>query len=154
MPQRWIPDRRYFAELARPWKLATFAIAMALLLYGALNFGIGDWDVGVTLIMGTLTYATAPWVVDTLVRTVRERPRGWPIALPVAIAITWFVVDGAYLAWHGLVGNPVFREDNAHASTPIYLMAGFFWAYRGSLRELWLNLRRVTRREAHARDDP
>jgi hypothetical protein len=142
----WLPDRAYFAELLRPWKLATFAIAMALLLYGAVEFGIGDWDVGVTLIMGTLTYATAPWVAQTFVRTVRERPRGWPFALLVALAVAWLVIDGVYLAWHLAVGNPIYREDNFRASTPIYFMAGLFWLHRGSVRQLVDDVRALRRR--------
>ena len=141
----WLPDRRYFAELARPWKLATFAIAMALLLYGALNFGIGDWDVGVTLIMGTLTYVTAPWVARALIRAVREHPPGWSFATLVALAIAWLVIDGVYMAWHLIAGNPIYREDNFRASTPIYFMAGLFWLYQGSLRELVANLRALRR---------
>ena len=69
---RWLPWRAELAELARPWKLATFAIAMALLLFGALYMHVGDWDVGVTLLMGTLTYATAPTVVRTNCRRTRS----------------------------------------------------------------------------------
>jgi hypothetical protein len=114
---------------------------MGLLLYGAVEFGIGDWDVGVTLIMGTLTYVTAPWVVGVLIGVVRERPRAWPLATIAALAVAWFVVDGVYLAYHSMVGNPIYREDNLRASTPIYFMAGVFWLYRGSLRELVANMR-------------
>ncbi|MFO1494326.1 MAG: hypothetical protein U1F26_06665 [Lysobacterales bacterium] len=136
-----IPDRAALRELKRPWKLATFAIAMALLLYGALNFEIGDWDVGVTLLMGTLTYALAPSGARALARALRER--SLPAALDgvIALALAWFVIDGAYMAWHLSVGNPIYRADNAMASTPIYGMAGLFWLYRGSLRELLANLR-------------
>jgi hypothetical protein len=136
----WLPDRADLVELARPWKLATFAIAMGLLLYGAVEFGIGDWDVGVTLVMGTLTYVTAPWVVRTLVRVVRERPAGWLMATAAALVVAWFVVDGVYLLYHSLAGNPIYREDNIYASTPIYFMAGFFWLFRGSVREMLANL--------------
>ncbi len=57
--------------------------------------------------------------------------------------LAWFVIDGVYLAWHLSVGNPIYREDNAMASIPIYGMAGLFWLYRGSVRELLANLRSV-----------
>ena len=142
----WHPDRAYFAELLRPWKLATFAIAMALLLFGAVYMRIGDWDIGVTLLMGTLTYATAPTVARTLVRAALERPRGWPVAVLVALAVAWLVIDGDYVAYHTLVGNPIYREDNARASTPIYFMAGVFWLYRGSVAEMLANLRAIRAR--------
>ena len=151
MQTSWLPDRAALAELARPWKLATFAIAMALLLYGAIEFGIGDWDVGVTLIMGTLTYVTAPSVVRTLIRILRERPPGWLPATIAASSIAWFVIDGVYLAYHSLAGNPIYREDNFRASTPIYFMAGLFWLYRGSVRELLDNVRALRGSKSSAR---
>lgn len=136
-----IPDRSALRELLRPWKLATFAIAMALLIYGALNFHIGDWDLGVTLIMGTLTYVFAAPGVRALAAAVRNPDRRGLLDAVLALAIAWFVIDGAYLAWHTLVGNPIYRADNFHASTPIYFMAGLFWLYRGSLRDMLANLR-------------
>lgn len=138
-----IPDRAALLELKRPWKLATFAIAMALLLYGAVFFHIGDWDVGVTLLMGTLTYSLAPSGARAFARALRERSAHAAVDLLVAAVLAWFVIDGVYLAWHLSVGNPIYRADNAMASTPIYGMAGLFWLYRGSVRELLANLRSV-----------
>lgn len=52
----FLPDRADLAELARSWKLSSFAIGMAWLLFGALTYGISDWDVGISLLMGGLTY--------------------------------------------------------------------------------------------------
>ena len=49
------PDKGYYLELNRLWKLVSFAVAMSLLLYGAVNYEIADWDVGITLLMGVLT---------------------------------------------------------------------------------------------------
>lgn len=151
-PPRSSLERPELAELARPWKLATFALAMALLLCGAVFLHVGDWDVGVTLIMGTLTYVTAPSVVRTLARAARERPPGWPLAALVALAVAWLVIDGDYMLYHTLAGNPTYREDNARASTPIYFMAGVFWLYRGSLADLVRDLRALrARRDAGAK---
>ena len=67
-----LPGRADWRELLRPWKLLTFAVAMALLLYGALTLHIGDWDVGVTLIMGGLTYVFAPLAIRALVNAARH----------------------------------------------------------------------------------
>lgn len=139
-----IPDAAALRELRRPWKLATFAIAMALLLYGALHFHIGDWDVGVTLLMGTLTYVLAPSGALAVAVAVRERSARGLLDLLVAAALAWFVIDGVYMAWHLAMDNPIYRADNAMASTPIYCMAGLFWLYRGSLRELLANLRALS----------
>lgn len=136
----------FTTELLRPWKLFTFAVAMALLLCGAVYYGIADWDVGITLIMGSLTYISAPWCFDTLLTALRRRPPGWPLRLVAALAMAWIVVDGVYVLYHTAMGNRMFREDNFHTSTPIYFMAGAFWLYRGTLRDLWSNLTRVLRR--------
>lgn len=147
-----LPDAAYWSELTRPWKLFTFTVAMALLLYGALVYDVSDWDVGVTFIMGILTYVSAPWVVETLATVLRPRgglralPRDWPLRICAALLVTWFVVDGAYWLWHTAVGNVMLRQENLIVSSLIYLMAGLFWLYRGTLRELMANLTQLLRR--------
>ncbi len=119
---------------------------MALLLYGALNFGIGDWDVGVTLLMGGLTYVFSPLAIRAGLHAVRHPSVHGAIDVWIALVLAWWTIDGVYLAYHTLAGNPIYRADNFNASTPIYFMAGMFWLYRGSLRELLGNLRQLTRR--------
>src|SRR4030067_907545 len=89
-----IPDRAYIAELARPWKLLSFAIGMGWLLFGALNYGISDWDVGISVGMGGLTYLCAPWSVGTILAAVRQRPPGWILRIVTALFMAWIVVDG------------------------------------------------------------
>ena len=138
------PDRGYLRELVRPWKLATFALSMAWLLYGALNYGIADWDVGVTVIMGGLTYVCAPWSVYVLLNAPRVRPRGWPLQMAAALLLGYLVVDPVYWLYHTAMGNQMFRVENFRASSAIYLLAGTFWLYRGSLREMLDNLRSLT----------
>lgn len=137
------PDKGYARELILPWKLFTFGVAMTLLLYGAVNFHISDWDVGVTLLMGALTYLMAPWAAGIISASIRYRPRFWYLHLFAALFSALFVVDWAYMGYHTLVGNQTLREANFYASMPIYLMAGFFWLYRGSLRELVEGIRMV-----------
>jgi hypothetical protein len=136
-----LPDRAYFRELRRPWKLATFAGAEAVLLYGALTMGIGDWDVPVTLIMGTLTYVLAPWCVHLVHRAYRARPRHWPWHVGLSLALAVFVVDTVYLAYSRAVGNPTDSEGNFYASFPLFYLAGVLWSWRGSVRELWQAVR-------------
>jgi len=53
-------------EFLRPWKLFSLAIGLAWLIYGALNYNISDWDVGISLIMALLSYITAPWACRVL----------------------------------------------------------------------------------------
>jgi hypothetical protein len=144
-PTPLLPDRAYARELRRPWKLATFAGSMALLLYGALNFGIGDWDVGVTLLMGTLTYALAPWCVRLVHQAMRGTPRRPKWHVLVSLAIALFVVDASYLAYHAWAGNPIDRRGNFLASLPLFYLAGVLWSWRGSLRELLAAVRLALR---------
>lgn len=139
----FLPDPDYYKELIRPWKLISFAAAMAWLLYGAINFGIGDWDVGVTLLMGGLTYLMSPWSVSLIIKGVRERSSVCYLQILWALIMALFVVDWSYLLYHALLNNPIYREANIYASTPLYFMAGCFWLYRGSLNAFLANLKRL-----------
>ena len=136
-----LPTAADLRELARPWKLVTFAISMTWLLYGALFYGIADWDVGVTLLMGGLTYLFAAWTVRLIFEAVRERRRDSVMKIVVALAVAWFVVDGVYVAYHTIVGNTMFRIENFRASSAIYFLAGCFWLYRGSVRDFARDVR-------------
>lgn len=121
-------------ELFRPWKLFTFAIGMSWLFWGALTLNIPDWNIGVSILMGVSTYLSAPWAVRVLLL---KRYLWWPLAF----YWYWFSVDGVYMAWHGLAGNETFRLANFIASTTLYWLCGFIWLYRGSLRELFRDIR-------------
>lgn len=140
-----LPDRAYLAELARPWKLLSFAIGMGWLLFGALNYGISDWDIGISLLMGGLTYLSAPWSVGTILAAVRYRSRGWLLGIAMALFVAWVVVDGVYVLYHTVMENQIFRIENFFASSALYFLAGSIWLYRGSLRELLADVRRVFR---------
>lgn len=140
------PDKAYFRELVRPWKLLTFAIAMSLLFYGALFYEIGDWDVGITVIMGGLTYLLSPWSVNLILTAIRYRPSNWFFHIFIALVIALLVVDWVYFLYHTVIGNPIYRAANFFASTPLYFMAGTFWLYRGSLKELIANIRKLAKR--------
>jgi hypothetical protein len=139
------PDRSYLRELRRPWKLATFAIGMGWLVYGALNYGIGDWNLGDSLIMGGLTYLTAPWSVRTLLVCLREGPKYWWVWSVAALLVGWAVVDGSYLLYNVLSHHPTYRWANFYASSLLYLLAGAVWQYRGSVNDFIKNLRDLHR---------
>jgi len=136
------PDTAYFRELIRPWKFFSFCAAMSWLFYGALNYNIGDWDVGVTIIMGVLTYLMAPWSVYIIWSAIRFRPKFWVLHIIAAFTAALFVVDWAYMLYHTIAGNPIYREDNFYASTPLYFLAGIVWLYRGSLKDLIANIQK------------
>ena len=141
----FLPDRTWLRELLRPWKLLSFGIAMALLLYGALNYHIADWDVGVTLLMGGLTYLLAPWSVHTIVNAIRLRPPLWPLQILAALLAALLVVDWVYMLYHHLAGSQTYREANFFVSMPLYFIAGTLWLYRGSLKDAWANISRLWR---------
>ncbi len=119
-------------EYARPWKLTTLVIGIAVLILGSFYFLAPDWDIPISFIMAVTTYLAAPWSL----RVVLERRwRLWPAML----FVTWFSVDGCYwLYWH--FKNPFaleqMRAANFAASLPLYGICGGIWLYRGSLREL------------------
>ena len=119
---------------------------MAWLLFGALSYGISDWDVGISLLMGGLTYCCAPWSVGTILVAVRQRTRGWILRIAAALLVAWIVVDGAYVLYHTLMGNQMFRIENFYASSALYFLAGAIWLYRGSLREFLTDTRDALRR--------
>jgi hypothetical protein len=118
-------------EFLRPWKLATLAIGVALLIAGSYVLPAPDWDVPISLIMALLAYLTAPWSLRVIVE---RRWRWWPAML----LATWFTVDGCYWIYWSFK-NPValdfMRSANWPASLCLYAMCGLIWYYRGSLRD-------------------
>ncbi len=134
------------SEYLRPWKLATFACAIVLLVFGSIYAPAPDWDIPVSLIMGLATYFTAPCSMRAFLE---RRWRYWPAIL----FATWLSVDGLYaLYWYfkSPTALAMMRDANFAASLCIYGMAGVFWIYRGSLRELHSEIRSHLRRKATA----
>lgn len=131
-----LPDRSYFLELLRPWKLATFGAGMLWLIYGALCYDISDWDVGISIIMGGLTYVFAPWSVITVYTAVRFRLPAWPERLLAALIPALFTVDWVYWLYHSAVGNRMLRWENFKVSMALYFVCGIVWCYPGSIKDL------------------
>jgi hypothetical protein len=118
-----------FHEYLRPWKLATLAAGMALLAAGAEFYRYSDWDIGVSVAMALLTYLTAAWSVRALLE------RRW-LCIPLAAFFCWLSVDGVYVAWHTLVGNEMLRAEQWPTSLCLWLICGFLWLPRSSLRDI------------------
>jgi hypothetical protein len=124
------------AEYLRPWKLASLALGVGLLIAGSIYTPAPDWDIPISLIMAACTYLTAPCSLRTLLN------RKWR-QLPLAIFCTWFSVDGCYVIyWH--FKNPaaldLMRSANAPASLALYGICGVVWLYRGTLKELYTQI--------------
>ena len=131
-------------EYARPWKISTLLLGIALLIAGAYYYDAPDWDVPISLIMAVLAYLTAPWSMHVLVE---RRWKHWPAML----LATWFTVDGCYaIYWY--FRNPValeqMRDANWPASLSLYWMCGLIWYYRGGLAQMCEDARRFLRRAA------
>ncbi len=141
-----LPDRSYLLELRRPWKLATLAIGMGWLFYGAEAYGISDWDIGISLIMGGLTYVFAPWSLSIILNAARYRPHGWPLHVIAALLPAMFAVDWSYWLYHSAMGNRMLRWENFKVSSALYFICGSIWYYRGSLRDLVAAVRRAVHR--------
>jgi hypothetical protein len=124
--------------------MLSFAVGMAWLLYGATHYEIGDWDIGVSLIMGILTYLFAPWTVFTIANALRYRAPYWWLRIAGALVPAVFTVDTVYVLYHTLAGNPIYRDANFPASMSLYCLCGALWWYRGALADPF--------RDAAARD--
>ncbi len=118
-------------EYLQPWKLATLAIGLGLLLVGANYYHAPDWDYTISLIMAILTYLTAPWAVRFLMA------RNWKM-VPLGLLFYYVTVDGCYwLYWHFIKPDALeMREANFYASSCLFWLCGFLWLHNGSLREL------------------
>lgn len=142
MNTSFFPDKAYLRELRRPWKIVTFSIGMTWLFYGALSYSIADWDVGISLIMGGITYLCAPWSVQVIYNAMRYRPSIWPLHIIAAMIPAVLAVDWSYWLYHRAVGNQMFRWENFKVSMILYFICGLLWCYRGSMRDFARQLRK------------
>ncbi|QTD45229.1 hypothetical protein [Ottowia testudinis] len=118
-------------EWARPWKLATLTIGVALLIAGSFVMPAPDWDIPISLIMAFFAYLTAAWSLRVLLE------RRWR-AFPAMLLATWFTVDGCYALYWSLrdpAALALMRDVNWPASLALYGMCSLVWLYRGSLSE-------------------
>jgi hypothetical protein len=117
----------YWRWLLVPWKLLTFAIATLGLIALAPFMRDPYWDGIDVLFMSLLTFATAPWVVAVLWRTLLRKASRVESYVAVCAALFsaswsfdlyWTLRNGAY---------PDVWLPNLLASSSLYLMAGLFW---------------------------
>ena len=126
-------------EYLRPWKLASLAAGITLLILGSYYYEAPDWDIPISFIMAILAYLTASWSL----RVILERKwRLWPAML----LATWFTVDGCYaIYWYfkDPMALEMMRAANFPASLSLYGMCGVVWLYRGSLKELFSEFKKL-----------
>lgn len=129
-------------EWRRPWKLATFGIGLGLLIVGSYITPAADWDIPISLIMGTFTYLTAGWAMHVVTG---RRWKNWPLML----VVTWWCVDGCYALYWMFKDQETLdwmRSANWPASLCLYAMCGLVWYWNGSLQELRDRCRPTPRR--------
>lgn len=102
-------------------KLLSFLAGLGLLIAGALWLDYLDWDIGISHLMATSTFATAEWTTSVL----WERRWKW---LVLAVFSAWFSVDGVYWVYWSYV-NPaaMIREGQWLASLCLYALCGVIW---------------------------
>lgn len=109
----------------------TLGIGLFLLVAGAFYYDQPDWDLGVSFLMGVLTYLTAPWGLR-VVKAIR-----WKM-FPLVILFYWVSVDGGYIFYNTYVGRPVtpeLRQANFFASSLLYFLCGLIWLPQMTFRE-------------------
>ncbi|MBI4802300.1 MAG: hypothetical protein HY796_07225 [Elusimicrobia bacterium] len=126
------PWKAEIKEYLRPWKLTTFAAGLTVLIGGSLYYEIPGWDMGSSLIIGTLTYITAPWLIYMV------KSRQWRKSLTALFACC-FTIYLSYAWYNAYLDHPVAVEINEAYFFPsflLYLLCGLLWSHRMSLREL------------------
>jgi hypothetical protein len=124
-------------EYLRPWKLATLALGIAILLIGGHIEQLADWTSAVSVSMALATYLTAPWAVRVFIE------RRWA-AMPFALLAGYFSVEVVYAFWQFARRAQNFGDlvdANRLTSTILYVLCGLIWLYRGSLKDLASDLR-------------
>jgi len=78
---------KWSREYTRPWKLLSLLVGLAFLILDSIYSRIMDWDIPISVIMGILTYITAPWCLRVIVE------RRWRY-FPIMLFAVWLSMDG------------------------------------------------------------
>lgn len=117
----------YWRLLGRPWRLATFAVALTGITLIAPYTGDPYWDYVDAPVMAACTFITAPWALGVICRAVRNGPT---VELLPAIAAWMWSASWSYDLWIVVRDGhyPVTWATNIVASSCLYAFAGFFWS--------------------------
>ena len=134
----------YWRFLLVPWKVTSFVVALAGMLWLGPRSGDPTWDWVDASFMSALTYLGAPWAVGTLWQSARRWLAWWQAYLAVCLwlfSASWsydlyiLIRDGRY---------PPSWLANMLASSILYLLAGMMWSVE------WSRARRATFAFLHA----
>jgi hypothetical protein len=124
---------RYWRWLLARWKIGTFVVSLLVFVIAGPYTGDCDWDWAVSIIMGSLTFTTAPWAVGVLWRRAGWREQYlagccWLLSASWSFDFYWFARRGFYPdSWFG----------NLIASSMLYFTAGLFWNLDWTRRSGW-----------------
>lgn len=128
-------------ELLRPWKIITFIIGTLILIIGSLLVKLPDWDIPVSILMVLLTYLLGPLSLNFLLTP--NNTINIYIRVLVFIACYIFTVDVSYTLYHEYHNHMYFRLYNLLASTILYFICSFVWAFQGTLKDFFSELRLI-----------
>jgi len=117
----------YWSSQLQTWKIITFSIAALGMIVIAPYTGDPTWDYFDAGLMSLLTYATAPWAIGVIFRSIRFRC-DWA-KLTVALCAWMFSASWCYDGYMVLkLGHyPATWLANIFASSVLYTCAGLFW---------------------------
>jgi hypothetical protein len=129
-----IGKRAYAIGMRRPWKLVTFAAALAGIVLVAPRSGDPTWDHWDAAFMAILTYTTAPWTLGVLVRWSKHSRAERYVAACVWLFSASFSYDlYVFLRDHHY---PRTWWSNAIVSSGLYGLGGAMWSLRGARGKL------------------
>lgn len=121
--------KQYATFLLEKWKVATFFISVSVLCYISKLGYDPTWDIPETIVMGILTYYTAPYSVGILYRWFKWLHIGW-VEPCIALILIFFCSAWLYDAyvWLFLLGEyPITAFSNLWISPFFYVFAGMMW---------------------------
>lgn len=118
----------YRQFLLTPWKILTFVVAEAGMIFVAPLSGDPTWDHVDAATMGALTFVTAPFAVGTVHRCiVRREP-----ARRVVVALFFWLLSASWSYDFWILARDGFYPhgwwSNLVASSVLYVAAGLFWS--------------------------
>ncbi len=121
------PFRRdYLRFLAEPWKLATWAIAVAMLVAIAPHSGDPTWDAVDSVLVSVAVFACAPFAVATVVRKLRARTYDLEALAGLVLFFVPCWTYDLYIVVRDGVYPPTW-SSNLVLSGVIIGLAGAFW---------------------------
>ncbi len=117
----------YWRFLFRPWKVITFLLALLGLIVVVSVATAPDLDVFDAVLMGVLTFLTAPWAIGALYKSAKGEVsliQGY-VALCVWLFCAAWVFDAYILIKNGTY--PYFWPIYMLGTLGLYVLGGLFW---------------------------